>query len=166
VIAGDNAGRYPDVSVGLRRSPLGIVFSDPQMAMVGKRYGELPEGNVAIGCASFEDQGRSRVMRQNKDLLRVYAERGTGLFLGAEMIAPRAEHLGHLLAWAHQSALSIDQMLDMPFYHPVVEEGLRTAPRCTTPGQVSRCGRNWLERLDVTRYCAAKDSRLLPSFFT
>ena len=128
-IAGDNAGRYPDVRAGLRRSPLGIVFTDPQMAMIGQRHRELPDGNTAIGCVSFEQQGRSRVMHRNKGLLRVYAEQGTGLFLGAEMIAPRAEHLGHLLAWAHQSGLTIDQMLDMPFYHPVVEEGLRTALR-------------------------------------
>ncbi len=142
-IAGDNAGRYPDVRAGLRRSPLGIVFTDPQIAIIGQRYSELPDGNAAIGCVSFEDQGRSRVMGQNKGLLRVYAERGTGLFLGAEMIAPRAEHLGHLLAWAHQSGLTIDQMLDMPFYHPVVEEGLRTALRSAraslqVPAQLSR----------------------------
>ena len=142
-IAGDNAGRYPDVRAGLRRSPLGIVFTDPQIAIVGQRYSELPDGNTAIGCVSFEDQGRSRVMRQNKGLLRLYAEQGTGLFLGSEMIAPRAEHLGHLLAWAHQSGMTIDQMLDMPFYHPVVEEGLRTALRSAraslqVPPQLSR----------------------------
>ncbi len=82
-------------------------------------------------------------MRQNKGLLRVYAEQGTGVFLGAEMIAPRAEHLGHLLAWAHQSGLTVGQMLDMPFYHPVVEEGLRSALRdaraaLQVPPQLSR----------------------------
>ncbi len=142
-IAGDNAGRYPDVRAGLRRSPLGIVFTDPQMAIIGQRYSELRDENTAVGCVSFENQGRSRVMRQNKGLLRVYAEQGTGLFLGAEMIAPRAEHLGHLLAWAHQSELTIDRMLDMPFYHPVVEEGLRTALRnartsLQVPPQLSR----------------------------
>lgn len=128
-IAGDNAGRYPSVRTGLRRSPLSIVFSDPQIAMVGQPYSELSLECVAIGTVSFEDQGRSRVMRQNRGLLRIYAEQGTGLFLGAEMIAPRAEHLGHLLAWAHQAKMTIDQMLEMPFYHPVVEEGLRTALR-------------------------------------
>jgi len=45
------------------------------------------------------------------------------------MLGPRAEHIGHLMAWTHQSELTIDQMLDMPFYHPVIEEGLRTALR-------------------------------------
>jgi dihydrolipoamide dehydrogenase len=59
----------------------------------------------------------------------VYAEYGTRLFLGAEMIAPRAEHLAHLLSWAFQMRLTVDQMLEMPFYHPVIEEGVRTALR-------------------------------------
>ena len=34
-IAGDNAGRFPDIRAGLRRSPLSVVFSDPQIALVG-----------------------------------------------------------------------------------------------------------------------------------
>jgi dihydrolipoamide dehydrogenase len=68
-------------------------------------------------------------MLQNKGMLRVYGEYGTGRFLGAEMIAPRGEHIGHLLAWAVQSRLTVEQMLEMPFYHPVVEEGVRTALR-------------------------------------
>ena len=62
-------------------------------------------------------------------MLRVYAEYGSRLFLGAEMIAPRAEHLAHLLSWACQMRMTVDQMLEMPFYHPVIEEGVRTALR-------------------------------------
>ncbi|RJG07944.1 dihydrolipoyl dehydrogenase [Noviherbaspirillum cavernae] len=128
-IAGDNAGRYPDVRRGLRRTPLNIVFCDPQIAAVGESYRDLQPGSFAVGEVSFEDQGRSRVMLQNRGLLRVYAEHGSGRFLGAEMTGPRAEHLAHLLAWACQNRMSIDQMLQMPFYHPVIEEGLRTALR-------------------------------------
>ncbi|CAN5187605.1 dihydrolipoyl dehydrogenase [soil metagenome] len=131
-IAGDNAGRYPAIAAGLRRTPLAIVFSDPQIATVGETFASLTAsmaGKFAIGQVSFEDQGRSRVMLQNHGLLRVYGEYGSGQFLGAEMIAPRAEHLGHLLAWACQNKMTVEQMLQMPFYHPVVEEGVRTALR-------------------------------------
>ncbi len=130
-IAGANAASYPEVKPGLRRTPLAITFSEPQIATVGRGYKELSNGreHFAIGAVSFEDQGRSRVMRQNKGMLRVYAEYGSGRFLGAEMVGPRAEHIGHLLAWAHQATLTVSQMLEMPFYHPVVEEGLRTALR-------------------------------------
>ena len=128
-IAGDNAGRYPNVQRGLRRSPLGIVFSDPQIAMVGSRFSELSQSDFVVGEVSFADQGRSRVMLKNQGLLRIYADPNDGRFLGAEMFGPRAEHLGHLLAWAHQSNMTVEQMLEMPFYHPVIEEGLRTALR-------------------------------------
>ncbi|HIF9482292.1 TPA: dihydrolipoyl dehydrogenase [Photobacterium damselae] len=133
-IAGDNAGRFPDIRAGLRRSKLSAVFSDPQIAMVGETYKEITTrlgtcGCFATGDVSFENQGRSRVMLRNKGMLHVYGEQGTGRFLGAEMIGPDAEHLAHLLAWAHQNQMTISQMLDMPFYHPVIEEGLRTALR-------------------------------------
>ncbi|OWY40546.1 dihydrolipoyl dehydrogenase [Xenophilus sp. AP218F] len=127
--AGDNAARYPDVQPGLRRSSIAVVFSDPQMMMVGRRFADLPPGGFVTGEVSFEDQGRSRVMGINKGLLHVYADAATGRFLGAEMIGPRAENLAHLLAWSHQQGLTIAQMLEMPFYHPVIEEGLRTALR-------------------------------------
>ena len=43
------------------------------------------------------------------------------------MIAPEGEHLAHLLALAIQRKLTVFELLQMPFYHPVVEEGLRTA---------------------------------------
>jgi dihydrolipoamide dehydrogenase len=61
--------------------------------------------------------------------LHLYAERSTGRLLGAEMLGPAAEHLGHLLAWSVQRGDTVQQMLSSPFYHPVVEEGLRTALR-------------------------------------
>jgi dihydrolipoamide dehydrogenase len=82
-----------------------------------------------VGEVSFENQGRSRVMLKNKGHMRLYAEQGTGLFIGAEFIGPQAEHIAHLLAWAVQNKMTVPQMLEMPFYHPVIEEGLRTALR-------------------------------------
>lgn len=130
-LAGHNAARYPEVFRHTRRTPLGIVFSDPQAAFAGMRYAELLADKVdfAIGEVSFEDQGRSRVMLVNQGLLRVYGEKGTGLLLGAEMLGPSNEHLAHLLAWVIQMRMTVDEVLEMPFYHPVIEEGLRTALR-------------------------------------
>ena len=129
-IAGDNAGRFPDIKAGLRRSPVTVVFCDPQIAIVGESWSEL-EGNedVVTGKVSFEGQGRSRIILKNKGLMHVYANRNSGLFLGSEFIGPQAEHLAHLMSWSHQQNMTIQQMLEMPFYHPVVEEGLRTALR-------------------------------------
>jgi dihydrolipoamide dehydrogenase len=128
-IAGDNAARFPDVRAGMRRAPLGIVFTDPQIAVVGGGLRSAREVAHVVGTVSFDDQGRSRVMQRNRGRLNVYADIATGALLGAEMIGPDAEHLGHLLAWARQLDLRVGDMLKLPFYHPVVEEGLRTALR-------------------------------------
>lgn len=128
-IAGGNAARFPSVTPAARRAPLGVVFTDPQIAIVGGGFAAQHAHALVSGEVSFEDQGRSRVMLRNKGHLRVYANPETGRFLGAEMAGPDAEHIGHLLAWALQAQLTVDRMLEMPFYHPVVEEGLRTALR-------------------------------------
>jgi dihydrolipoamide dehydrogenase len=128
-IAGENAARYPDVRESARRTPLAVVFSDPQLAVVGTRYADLEPGSFVTGAVSFEDQGRSRVMLRNVGLLHVYADIASGRLVGAEMIGPDAEHIGHLLAWSVQAELTVERALAMPFYHPVVEEGLRTALR-------------------------------------
>jgi dihydrolipoamide dehydrogenase len=130
-IAGDNAGRYPDIRARPRRCPLSVIFTDPQIMLVGKSLATLEiEGtDFAVGEVNFGDQGRSRVIAKNTGRLRVYGEHHTGLFLGAEMVGPAAEHIGHLLSWAAQHRLTVQQMLDSPFYHPVIEEGVRTALR-------------------------------------
>jgi dihydrolipoamide dehydrogenase len=130
-LAGDNAGRYPRVQPHPRRAPLGIVFTDPQITIVGVGHAALVAQGVkfATGIASFEDQGRSRVMAENRGCIAVYGEMGSGCFLGAEMAGPAAEHIGHLLAWALQQRQTVLQMIASPFYHPTVEEGLRTALR-------------------------------------
>jgi|SRR5690606_9686829 len=81
----------------------------------------------AIGEASFEDQGRARIINKNRGLLRVYGEQGSGLLLGAEMFGPAAEHIAHQLAWVVQLRLTVQEVLELPFYHPVLEEAVRTA---------------------------------------
>ncbi len=135
-IAGENAGRSlrnpEDVRAIARRTPLSIVFTDPQIASIGQNLESVRKhcsNSYAIGEVSFEDQGRARVINKNRGLLRVYGEQGTGLLLGAEMFGPAAEHIAHQLAWVIQLRLTVQEVLELPFYHPVLEEGVRTALR-------------------------------------
>lgn len=128
-IAGENAGAFPSIEDGHRRAGLGVVFSDPQIASVGRRAHQLVPNTFITGKVSFHNQGRSRVMAKNQGMLKVYTEKHSGILLGAEMFGPAAEHIGHLLAWAVQQSLTVNEILGMPFYHPVIEEGVRTAFR-------------------------------------
>jgi len=130
-VAGSNAGRHPDSRPQQRRAGLQILFSDPQIAVAGLGLDALKQTGIAYceAAQSFDNQGRSRVLGRNAGLLKLYADAQSGEFLGAEMIAPQAEHLAHLLAWCRQMRLDVEQMLGLPFYHPTIEEGLRSGLR-------------------------------------
>ncbi|MBE0506786.1 MAG: hypothetical protein IBX50_08700 [Marinospirillum sp.] len=80
-----------------------------------------------VSKTSFENQGRARVLLVNKGMMKVYADNRAGRLLGAEIFSPQAEHLAHLLAWSIQQQLTLTEVLQMPFYRPVVEQGLKTA---------------------------------------
>ena len=112
-----------------RRTPLAIVFCEPNAAIVGQAFTTLHDQDIAIGEVRFDNQGRAKVMAEQKGILRVYGDKSNGRLLGAELAAPHGEHLAHLLAWAIQKEMTVFDMLQLPFYHPVVEEGMRTALR-------------------------------------
>src|SRR5690606_19656305 len=82
-----------------RRTPLAIVFSDPDIATVGQAYDTLDLEQTVIGSAQGDANGRSRVMGAEDNLVRLYVDRRDGRLLGAGLIATRGEHLAHLLAW-------------------------------------------------------------------
>jgi len=132
-IAGSNAAHWPEFQPKARRTSLAVVFSDPQIALAGESLvqieARLGKEGVAIGSMDFTKQGRARVMQQNQGLMKVYACKKTGQLLGTEIFGPRAEHLVHLLAWSIQQKLTLKELLTQPFYHPVLEEGVRTALR-------------------------------------
>ncbi|MEN6668888.1 dihydrolipoyl dehydrogenase [Psychrobacter sp. B38] len=112
--------------------PFSIVFCSPQIVNVGKSLPEIqqdPELEYVIGSVSFDNQGRSRVMGVNCGLLHIYGCKKTDRVLGASMVGPDAEYIGHILATAITNDLSVKEMLDTPFYHPTILEGLRTALR-------------------------------------
>jgi dihydrolipoyl dehydrogenase len=127
-IAGYNATRETPECYQ-RRVRLGIVFTDPNVAVVGKPHGALEAATAVIGEQRLAGQGRLRMSDADRGVIRVYADASSGRLVGAELCAPSGEHLAHLLALAVQQQLTLAEVLRMPFYHPVVEEALRSALR-------------------------------------
>lgn len=125
-IAGYNACQ--STAVRFKRKPaFSITFCDPNIVSVGATLDELDPANIEIGEMKFGPLGRALIMLKNKGMLRLYARKTDGRLLGACMIAPKGEHLGHLLAWSLQQELGVADLLKMPFYHPTLEEGLQAA---------------------------------------
>lgn len=108
-----------------RKVPLTIVFTDPNIALIGKDYKEIKDdANVVTATYDFKQQGRAFLINKNAGLVHLYVQKSDGKLLGAQMIAPGGEHLAHHLAWAMEHELTIYDMLQLPFYHPTLEEGL------------------------------------------
>ena len=124
-IAGRNAAAYPVAIKTDRYVPFSITFTDPQVVSIGESEAE----SAVSGTADFSDQGRARVEARGEGALTLYAAAPDGVLIGADLVAPAGEHLGHLLAWAIQNKMTATEVLTMPFYHPTIEEGLKQALR-------------------------------------
>lgn len=124
-----NCLNYPNLKNLKTLTPIGIVFSSPEMATVGQSYKQLTDHNIAFttGFVSYEKQGRALVLGKNKGGIEVYIDSSNHKLLGAELFVKAAEHMAHLLAWMIDGELSLEDILDKPFYHPTLEEGLKTA---------------------------------------
>ncbi|MCC5962662.1 MAG: dihydrolipoyl dehydrogenase [Rhodobacteraceae bacterium] len=128
-IAGRNAAPDARAQSHCRRTPLSIVFASPQIARVGDPISAMQDERIVSAEADFSRQGRARIKAQAEGVLRIHAEVSSARILGAEMCVPGAEHLAHLLSLAIERGLTVSEMLAMPVYHPVLEEGLRGALR-------------------------------------
>jgi dihydrolipoamide dehydrogenase len=125
-IAGHNAISTEPMAFR-RKTPLGITFCDPNIVVVGTRFADLDPAGTVIGQVQMGPVGRAMIMGKNRGLIRVYADKASGRLLGAEMACPKGENLGHLLAWCIQQEMTVGETLQMPFYHPVIEEALQAA---------------------------------------
>ena len=126
-LAGTNAARYPKIEKRPSGVNLAIVFTDPDMAIVGNGFDPTKEKDWAIGCS--DDNGRARVDGRRTGLLRVYVRREDRVVVGGEMFGPDLDHLAQMLAWVAQLEMTVDAALALPFYHPTIQESLRAALR-------------------------------------
>ncbi len=124
-IAGRNAAAFPAPITTARHVPFSIIFTDPPLASIGKAEAD----GAVTGKADYSDQGRARVDGRNEGVLTLYAQAPHGTLIGADLVAPAGEHLAHLLAWAIERGTTASELLEMPFYHPTIEEGLKSALR-------------------------------------
>ncbi|MBJ7446226.1 MAG: dihydrolipoyl dehydrogenase [Brevundimonas sp.] len=126
-LAGRNAARAPRLEKRDPMPSMAVVYSDPDIASVGPGWDEEAAKGWNIGCS--DDVGRARVDARPSGMLRVYADAKSGALIGGELFGPDVEHLAHLLAWAVQLKMTANDVLELPFYHPTMEESFRTALR-------------------------------------
>jgi dihydrolipoyl dehydrogenase len=120
-IAGQNAATFPAVHPGKRTTALSIMFTDPPCATIGAP----PSETSVVSTGSYAHQGRAKIEARAVGLVRIYAEGTTGAISGAVLLGPGMDHMAHLLAWAIERGETATRMLELPFYHPTLDEGLK-----------------------------------------
>jgi pyruvate/2-oxoglutarate dehydrogenase complex dihydrolipoamide dehydrogenase (E3) component len=103
---------------------LNVVFTDPQLATIGRLERDLDEAGVKYLSASypFNDHGKSILMEANYGYVKVIAEPKRGRILGAEIVGKDAGELIHAFSAALAMRATVRDMLRAPWYHPTLAE--------------------------------------------
>ena len=101
-----------------------VVFTDPQVACVGLNDTTLKARSVEYISAEypFDDHGKSIVMGAKYGYVKVFAEKKTGIIVGAECVSKDAGELIHSMAVAVTMKVSVQDLLKVHWYHPTLSE--------------------------------------------
>ena len=141
--AGDCAGPHEIVHIAIRQGEtmamhalgkkvkpmnydclLSVVFTDPQLAVVGLTPSQMQERGISFSTASypFDDHGKSILMEAKHGYVAVHAEANTGRVLGAECVGKDAGELIHAMSVAVGLRAGVHDLLKADWYHPTLSE--------------------------------------------
>ncbi|MSU25498.1 MAG: NAD(P)/FAD-dependent oxidoreductase [Opitutus sp.] len=103
---------------------LNVVFTDPQLATIGRLERELDDTGTPFLVASypFNDHGKSILMEANYGYVKVLAEPKRGRILGAEIVGKDAGELIHAFSGPLAMRATVFDLLRAPWYHPTLAE--------------------------------------------
>jgi pyruvate/2-oxoglutarate dehydrogenase complex dihydrolipoamide dehydrogenase (E3) component len=103
---------------------LNVVFTDPQLATIGRAERDLGAHGISHLAASypFNDHGKSILMEANYGYVKVIAEPKRGRVLGAEIVGKDAGELIHAFSGPVAMRATVFDLLRAPWYHPTLAE--------------------------------------------
>jgi pyruvate/2-oxoglutarate dehydrogenase complex dihydrolipoamide dehydrogenase (E3) component len=126
--AARNAVRLSQNDSGLEsvdyRLKLYVVFTEPQVAVVGLSEFEAKAKNIDYLVASYPfcDHGKSIIMDEMEGFVKLVADKSTREILGASVVGPDASELIHEVVVAMRFHASAGQLATTPHYHPTLSE--------------------------------------------
>ena len=107
----------------------GIVYTDPEIATVGKTEDELRDAGVEYrkGVFPFAANGRARAMGQTEGRVKMLADAQTDRVLGVHIIGPRAGDLIAEAAVAMAFGASSEDIARACHAHPSLAEAVKEA---------------------------------------
>jgi dihydrolipoyl dehydrogenase len=107
----------------------GVVYTMPEVAVVGKTEEELKEAGVdyKVGKFPFTANGRARAMRKMDGQIKVLADAKTDRVLGVHMIGASVGEMIHEAAVLMEFGGSAEDLMRTCHAHPTMSEAVREA---------------------------------------
>jgi pyruvate/2-oxoglutarate dehydrogenase complex dihydrolipoamide dehydrogenase (E3) component len=126
IMQGETAARH---ATGRAAEPveydtlLGVIFTDPQVGVVGLSESELKKRGIDYLVADypFDDHGKSILMEAKYGYVKVIADK-SGTVLGAECVSKDAGELIHSMAVAVSLKANVRDLMKVHWYHPTLSE--------------------------------------------
>jgi dihydrolipoamide dehydrogenase len=107
----------------------GVVYTQPEIATLGKTEEELKAANIAykVGKFPFTANGRARAMRATDGFVKVLADAATDRVLGCHIIGKGAGDLIHEVAVLMEFGGSSEDLARTCHAHPTMSEAVKEA---------------------------------------
>jgi len=100
------------------------IFSDPQIAVVGKNERHLQQEGIAYvkGSYEFSEHGKAMCIGKTRGFVKMMADTSSGEILGAAVIGPDASDLIHEVIVAMHYRSTVQDFIRIPHLHPTLAE--------------------------------------------
>lgn len=106
-----------------------VVYTDPELAMVGRTEAELKEAGVPFntGRFMFRANGRAKSLGNESGMVKILAHKETDEILGVHMVGPRVSELIAEAAIAMEMRASAEDLARSCHAHPTLAEVVKEA---------------------------------------
>lgn len=106
-----------------------VVYTDPEVASVGKTEQQLKDEGVAyaVGKFPFTANSRAKAVGETAGLVKILADQRTNRILGAHLIGPQAGELVAELAVAMEFSAAAEDVARTCHAHPSLAEAVKEA---------------------------------------
>jgi dihydrolipoamide dehydrogenase len=106
-----------------------VVYTDPELAMVGRTEAELKEAGVPYntGRFMFRANGRAKSLGNELGMVKILANKETDMILGVHMVGPRVSELIAEAAMAMEMRASAEDLARTCHAHPTLAEVVKEA---------------------------------------
>jgi pyruvate/2-oxoglutarate dehydrogenase complex dihydrolipoamide dehydrogenase (E3) component len=103
---------------------ISVVFTDPQVALVGLTEKAATARKIKFLAASypFNDHGKSLIMEAKDGFVKLLAHPKSGEILGGACVGPLGGELIHEIVTAMAKRMTVRELAATPHYHPTLAE--------------------------------------------